>query len=54
MKVRPFHSKKNSGVYHICTKCAVGKKIARENKALGTGEGTLCQRCEKLTREGGC
>ena len=53
-RVSPFHSKKNPGVYHVCSKCTEGNNIERENKASGTGGGTLCQTCRRLQGEGNC
>ena len=53
-RVSPFHSKKNPGVYHICSKCTEGNNIERVNKARGTGGGTLCKRCYALRSSGGC
>ena len=47
-KVSPFHSTKNPGVYHVSLKCTVGNKIEKENKAPGTGGGTLCLTCKRL------
>jgi len=54
MRVEPFHSKKNPGVYHVCTTCTEGNNIERENKVPGTGTGTMCERCKKLISEGKC
>ena len=53
-KVSPFHSKKTPGVYHVSSKCTVGNKIEKENKASGTGGGRLCQICKRLQLMGGC
>ena len=41
-QVSPFHSKKNPGVYHVCSRCTEGNNIEKENKASGTGGGSLC------------
>ncbi len=54
MKVNPYHSKKNPGVYHVCNRCTEGNNIERENKRPGTGGGRLCQTCKRLTLKGGC
>ena len=53
-KVKPFHSKKNPGVYHVSFKCTVGKNIEKENKAPGTGGGELCLTCKRLQLMGEC
>jgi len=53
-KVAPFHSKKDPGVYHVCSKCTEGNNIERVNRAPGTGGGKLCSRCAELQREGDC
>jgi len=52
--VAAFHSKKNPGKYHICSKCTEGNNIERENKAPGTGRGILCKTCSRLRRENKC
>lgn len=52
--VAAFHSKKNPGVYHVCSNCTEGNNIEKENKAPGTGSGTLCDRCKDLKKSGGC
>ena len=54
MQVSPFHSSKNPGVYHICTKCTEGNNIEKEYKKEGTGGGALCHRCRELQNKGGC
>ena len=53
-KVAPFHSKKNPGVYHVCSKCTEGNNIERENRKPGTGGGRMCRRCRELRQSGGC
>lgn len=53
-RVPAFHSKKNPGVYHICSNCTEGNNIERENKTSGTGGGTLCQTCARLRRDRKC
>ncbi len=53
-RVKPFHNKKNPGVYHVSLKCTLGNNIERENKAPGTGGGTLCQACKRLQLMGQC
>ncbi len=53
-KVAPFHSKKNPGIYHVCTNCTEGNNIEKENKKSGTGGGRMCSRCKELTQQGGC
>ena len=54
MKVNAFHSKKNPGKYHTCSRCTEGNNIERVNRAPGTGGGKLCATCARLQREGGC
>ena len=54
MRVSAFHSKKNPGVYHVCTKCTEGNNIEKENKTPGTGGGTMCSRCKELVSKGEC
>ena len=54
MKVSPFHSSKNPGVYHVCSNCTEGDNIEPQYKKPGTGGGTLCKRCEALQKEGKC
>jgi len=53
-EVKPFHSKKNPGVYHTCSKCTEGNNIERKNKASGTGGGRKCETCKRLTKQGKC
>ena len=54
MRVSPFHSKKNPGVYHVCSNCTEGNNIEKENKVAGTGGGKLCKHCEDLIKENKC
>lgn len=54
MRVTPFHSKKNPGVYHVCSNCTEGNNIEKENKVQGTGGGNLCHRCAELSNQGKC
>ena len=53
-KVAPFHSKKNPGVYHVCSRCTEGNNIEPVNRAPGTGGRKLCATCARLQRAGGC
>lgn len=53
-RVSPFHSKKNPGVYHECSSCTVGNNIETENRAQGTGGGTLCSVCSDLIKNSKC
>lgn len=53
-KVAAFHSKKNPGVYHVCSRCTEGNNIERVNRAPGTGGGKLCATRARLQRAGGC
>jgi hypothetical protein len=52
--VGSFHSKKNPGVYHVCSNCAEGNNIERENRVPGTGGLTLCEHCKRLKSSGKC
>ena len=53
-KVNPFHSSKNPGVYHVCSKCTEGNNIETQYKKSGTGGGRLCTRCSDLQKTGSC
>lgn len=53
-KVSPFYSKKNPGVYHVCSNCTEGNNIESANRQPGTGGGTKCSRCADLERSGKC
>ena len=53
-KVSPFHSKKNPGMYHVCSRCTEGNNIEKGNRKAGTGGGKLCTRCRELQASGGC
>ena len=52
--VGPFHSSKNPGVYHVCSRCTEGNNIGPKNKRPGTGDGRMCQRCKDLKRDWNC
>lgn len=52
--VAPFHSSKNPGVYHTCSKCTEGNNIEAKYKKSGTGGGRLCQTCQRLKTQGTC
>lgn len=52
--VAPFYSKKNKGVYHVCSNCTEGNNIEKENKTRGTGGGRMCQRCKELRKQKKC
>ena len=54
MTVQPFHSSKNPGVYHTCSKCTEGNNIESQNKKSGTGGGHQCSHCKDLQRQGDC
>jgi MIP family channel proteins len=43
----PWHSV-NSGIYHDNPNCQTGNSIAPENVRQGTGDGRLCEECERL------
>lgn len=53
-KVSPFHSSKNPGVYHVCSRCTEGNNIEKQYKKPGTGGGRLCRTCQRLQSEGRC
>lgn len=53
-RVKPFHSSKNPGVYHVCSNCTEGNNIEKENKKPGTGGGVMCSRCSDLSSSGKC
>lgn len=53
-KVAPFHSSKNPGVYHVCSKCTSGNDIETKYKTSGKGAGRLCTKCAKLQKDRGC
>ena len=53
-RVKPFHSTKNPGMYHVSTKCGVGNTIEKESKASGTGGGSMCKTCKRLQLMGEC
>ena len=50
----PFHSSKNSSVYHVCGNCKEGQSIQVAHKINGKGNGRLCQECERLQKSGKC
>lgn len=54
VQVNPFHSSKNPGVYHVCSRRTEGNNIEPKNRRPGTGYGRTCQRCKELKREGMC
>ncbi len=54
MKVKPFHSKENPGVYHVCSKCTEGNNIEPKYKAPGKGGGTMCKNCKDRIARGDC
>ena len=54
MRVNPFHSKKNPGVYHVCSKCTEGDNIQPKYKASGKGGGRMCKTCSDLIKDGKC
>jgi hypothetical protein len=53
-RVVPYHSSKNPGVYHVCTKCTEGNNIESQYKKQGTGDGHMCAHCKRLTSSDGC
>ena len=53
-RVSPFHSSKNPGVYHVCSKCYDGNNIEKKYKKAGTGGGSMCQTCKRLLSDGKC
>lgn len=52
-RLEPFHSRRYPGVYHLYQECPEGDNISPENKAMGTGDGKLCDRCQDLMEQGG-
>ncbi|MEQ8312656.1 MAG: hypothetical protein RL839_16650 [Gammaproteobacteria bacterium] len=50
----PFHSRKDTKVYHICSNCKDAKAIPIEHRVNGKGDGRVCAECERLKKEGGC
>lgn len=54
MKVAPFYSSKNPGVYHVCSKCTEGNNIESQYKKSGTGGGRLCANCKQRQSNGTC
>ena len=54
MRVAFFHSSKNPGVYHLCSKCGDGKHIETKYKASEKGGGKLCKICEQLIAKNRC
>ncbi len=53
-RVAPFHSTKNPGVYHICSKCTEGNNIETQYKKSDRGGGRLCQICTRLIAQDKC
>ena len=45
----PWHSV-NSDIYHDNPDCQTGNSIASENIRHGTGDGRLCEECERLNK----
>lgn len=56
MKVAPFHSSKNPGIYHVCSNCTEGNNIEAKYKTQGKGPGRprKCKNCKSLERSGDC
>ena len=50
----PFHSRKDTSVYHFCGNCSAAKAIPIEHRINGKGDGDPCKECERLKKEGGC
>ena len=48
----PWHSV-NSDIYHDNPNCQTGNSIASENIRHGTGDGRLCEECERLNKAAG-
>jgi predicted SprT family Zn-dependent metalloprotease len=53
-RVDPFHSSKNPGVYHVCSKCTEGNNIERKYRKAGTGNGVMCKNCKDRISRGTC
>lgn len=54
MQVGPFHSRKNPGVYHTCSRCTEGNNIESRYRKREKGGGRKCKRCRSLERKGNC
>ena len=52
--VAPFHSSKNPGVYHTCSRCTEGNNIEPQYRNPGTGGGRLCSNCQDRQANGTC
>ncbi len=46
-RVKPYYSKKNGHVHHICSRCTEDNNIEPENKASGTGGLPVCRKCRE-------
>lgn len=53
MKLPPWHSK-TGRVYHLCTTCAIGKKITPKKRVNGQGGRPLCDECVRRLQNGRC
>ena len=54
MRVAPFHSSKNPGVYHVCSKCTEGNNIESGYKKPGKGGGVMCKNCKDRISKSTC
>ena len=45
-KVKPFHTKEKTDVYHNDSKCTEGNNIEKGNKQSGTGGKRKCKGCK--------
>ena len=45
-KVKPFHTKEKTDVYHNDNKCTEGNNIEKYNKRPGTGGKRKCKGCK--------
>jgi hypothetical protein len=52
MKVKDFHSKLETDVYHNNNQCTVGNNIETSNKVSGTGGKRLCSQCKDFNAQG--
>ena len=53
-RVKLFHSKAVSGVCHVSTKCAEGKKTKRRSRVSRAEGRRMCENCEDLVPGGRC
>ena len=42
------------GVFHVCSNCTVGRRIAKESRVAPAPEAEICTECARLRRLGQC